>query len=130
MKNAISEDGSLVVVGVDDIEYNTLSNGKVVAKTIPGQLAQVPVDEDDTYLRTNYDESDNINFRDGDKKSKRNFGDQETDDPMYDSPQHEVNNNEDGTLDKKFDSSSSRTTLVNNEVRVYKGASWKDREYW
>ena len=130
MKNAISEDGSLVVVGVDDIEYNTLSNGKVVAKTIPGQLAQVPVDEDDTYLRTNYDESDNINFRDGDKKSKRNFGDQETDDPMYDSPQHEVNKNEDGTLDKKFDSSSSRTTLVNNEVRVYKGGSWKDREYW
>ena len=130
MKNAISEDGSLVVVGVDDIEYNTLSNGKVVAKTIPGQLAQVPVDEDDTYLRTNYDESDNINFRDGDKKSKRNFGDQETDDPMYDSPQHEVNKNEDGTLNKKFDSSSSRTTLVNNEVRVYKGGSWKDREYW
>ena len=38
--------------------------------------------------------------------------------------------NEDGTLNKKFDSSSSRTTLVNNEVRVYKGGSWKDREYW
>ena len=130
MKNAISDDGSLVVVGVDDIEYQTLSNGKVVAKTLPGQLAKVQVDGDDTYLRTNYDKSDNINYRDGDKKSKRNFGDQENDDPMYDSPQHEVNKNEDGSLDKKFDLSSSRTTLVNNEVRVYKGGSWKDREYW
>ena len=24
----------------------------------------------------------------------------------------------------------SRTTLISDEVRVYKGGSWKDRAYW
>ena len=26
--------------------------------------------------------------------------------------------------------SSKRTTLITDEVRVYKGGSWKDRAYW
>jgi len=29
-----------------------------------------------------------------------------------------------------FDSSNDKTSLINDEVRVYKGGSWKDREYW
>ena len=28
------------------------------------------------------------------------------------------------------DDDYSRTTMINNEVRVYKGGSWKDRDYW
>ncbi len=34
------------------IKYDTLSNGKVVARNLPGEIAQVPVDEQETYLRT------------------------------------------------------------------------------
>jgi hypothetical protein len=30
---------------------------------------------------------------------------------------------------RKYDRSSKRTTLINDEVRVYKG-SWRDRAYW
>lgn len=138
-KNAIAEDGSVKVIGIDEIEYDTLSNGKIVAKTLPGQLAQVPVDEDETYLRPNFDTSDNRNFRDGDRQSSRYFDDfEEGDDAsngditrkMYDSPKHLVESNSDGTMNREFDKSNTRTSLVNDNVRVYKGGSWKDREFW
>jgi gliding motility-associated lipoprotein GldJ len=133
-KNAIGEDGSLKVIGVDDIEYDTLSTGRIVAKGLPGQLEKVAVDSVDMYfgLRTNFDESNNINYRDGDRASSRNFdnfeeeestNDSETRD-MYNSPNHSV----DGDL--AYDESDERTSLINDEVRVYKGGSWKDREYW
>ena len=61
-------------------EYDTLSNGKVIATGLPGQISQVPVDEDETYLRTNFDQSNNINYRDGDARSSRFFDDFEEDD--------------------------------------------------
>ena len=141
-KNSITEDGGVIsfnVIGVDDIEYDTLSNGKVIAKTLPGQLKQVPVDENETYLRTNFNTDDNRNFRDGDKQSYRYFDDFEEGDEsgsdeitrkMYDSPKHLVEANEDGTLNREYDKSNDRTSLINDKVRVYKGGSWKDREYW
>ena len=126
-KNVISEDGTVDVIGIDDIEYDTLSNGKVVAKGLPGQLAQVPIEDNDAYLRTNYDTSNNINFRDGDKQSTRYFDDFEDDestvsttDKMYDSPKHMVGSDDNGTINKEYDKSDTRTSLINDEVRVYK----------
>ena len=141
-KNALAEDGSVKVIGVDDFEYKTLSNGKIIAKNLPGQLDQTEVDGNETYLRTNFDESDNRNFRDGDKQSSRYFdvdafeeGDDSNSDvdvtrKMYDSPKHKVGINSDGSTNKEFDKSNTRTSLVNDQVRVYKGGSWKDREFW
>ena len=105
-KNVISEDGTVTVIGIDDIEYDTLSNGKVVARGLPGQLAQVPIEDNDAYLRTNYDTSNNINFRDGDKQSTRYFDDFEDDesavsttDKMYDSPKHRIDFDDNGSVD-------------------------------
>ena len=138
-KNAITDDGSVKIVGIDEIEYDTLSNGKIIAKTLPGQIAQVAVDEDETYLRTNFSTSDNRNFRDGDRQSSKYFDDYEGVDgisneditrEMYDSPDHLVETNPNGSLNRKFDTSDTRTSLINDKVRVYKGGSWKDREYW
>jgi len=137
-KNAIGEDGSSVsVIGIDDIEYATLSNGKRIARGLPGQIAKVPVDEDETYLRTNFDQSNNINYRDGDIESSRFFNDFEEDESdtdaitrkMYNSPKHRVSINDSG-MDRQYDKSNVRTSLINDQVRVYKGGSWKDREYW
>ena len=135
-KNAIGSDGTLKVIGVDDIQYDTLSSGRIIAKALPGQLVKVEVDSTDMLnkQRTNFDKSNNINFRDGDRASSRNFDDfndrsedstneDETQD-MYNSPTYKT----DGML--AFDDSNDRTYLVNDEVRVYKGGSWKDREYW
>ncbi len=137
-KNAIGEDGKVKVVTMDSIVYDTLSNGKIVARNLPGEILQVPVDENETYLRTNFSESDNRDYRDGDKRSSRyyqSFADDETEggensNRMYNSPIQKVSADSTGSLDREYDKSSSRTTLVDNEVRVYKGGSWRDRDYW
>jgi len=42
----------------------------------------------------------------------------------------EVTLNADGELVREYDKNSNRTTLITDEVRVYKGGSWKDRAYW
>ncbi|MFK5983257.1 MAG: gliding motility lipoprotein GldJ [Flavobacteriaceae bacterium] len=134
-KNYIGEDGKVKIVTADSIVYDTLSNGKIIARNLPGEIYQVPVDENETYLRTNFSESDNRNYRDGDKKSTRyyqSFSDDELDDKkqMYNSPKHHVFADSSGTLDRQYDESSTRTSLINDEVRVYKGGSWRDRDYW
>jgi gliding motility-associated lipoprotein GldJ len=138
-KNKIGADGKVEIVTKETMKYETLSNGKKVATSFPGQIAQVPVDENETYLRTNFDKSDNINYRDGDKQSTRyyNFGSSESDNEkqkeekiMYNSPKHNVTTDSLGKMVRKYDVSSKRTTLINDDVRVYKGGSWRDRAYW
>ena len=138
-KNKIGEDGKVEIVTKDNMKFDTLSNGRIIARNFPGQIAQVPVDEQETYLRQNFNKSDNINYRDGDKQSTRyyNFGDSESDDEktkeeknMYNSPIHNVTTDSLGNMVRKYDKSSKRTTLINDNVRVYKGGSWRDRAYW
>ena len=137
-KNKIGEDGKVVLVTSESITYDTLSNGRIIARNAPGQIAQVPVDEKETYLRQNFTAADNKNYRDGDKQSTRyfDFGNSEDGDKlkdsqrMYDSPEHHVTTDSLGNMVRKYDHSSKRTTLVNDNVRVYKGGSWRDRAYW
>jgi gliding motility-associated lipoprotein GldJ len=136
-KNYIGEDGKVKIVTADSIVYDTLSNGKLIARNLPGEILQVPVDDNETYLRTNFSDSDNRDYRDGDKKSTRYYqsfgsGEDEEDDSkrMYNSPTHRVSSDSTGQMNRQFDKSASRTTLINNEVRVYKGGSWRDRDYW
>lgn len=138
-KNKIGADGKIEIVTAANMEFDTLSNGRIVARRFPGQIAQVPVDERETYLRQNFDKSNNVNYRDGDKQSSRyyNFGSSEDDTEkqkdektMYNSPKHNVTTDSLGKMVRKYDKSSKRTTLINDEVRVYKGGSWRDRAYW
>jgi gliding motility-associated lipoprotein GldJ len=137
-KNKIGDDGKVVLVTAQNIKYDTLSNGKIVARNRPGELMQVPVDDKETYLRQNFDKSNEINFRDGDKQSTRyfDFGSAEAGNEvkkgkeMYDSPQHKIDKDSTGKMLKTFDKSSKRTSLVGDDVRVYKGGSWRDRAYW
>ncbi|MEY2738402.1 MAG: gliding motility lipoprotein GldJ, partial [Bacteroidota bacterium] len=144
-KNKIDAEGNAELVTSDNIEYDTLSNGKIIARNFPGQIAQVPVDENETYLRTQFSTSDNKNYRDGDRQSTRFFKFGATDEEnaegasekykMYDAPKHKISTVVDSTnnskkLLKQYDKSDKRTTLVNDDVRVYKGGSWRDRAYW
>lgn len=136
-KNKIDKNGQVQVVTVDSIIYDTLANGKVIARNLPGEILQVPVDEEETYLRTQFSTSDNRNYRDGDRRSSRYFEslddeEEESDNKrMYDSPKHNVSvDSASGKFDRQYDESSSRTTLIDDEVRVYKGGSWRDRAYW
>ena len=131
----IGEDGKVKIVTADSIVYDTLNNGKIVAVNLPGEIYQIPVDDNETYLRTNFSSSDNRDFRDGDKKSTRYFqsfnDDEDENEEMYDAPEHEVEYDDNGNLiNRQYDKSSTRTSLINNEARVYKGGSWRDRDYW
>jgi gliding motility-associated lipoprotein GldJ len=137
-KNKIGEDGVVELVTSDNIKYDTLSNGRIMARNYPGQIAQVPVDENETYLRTQFSTSDNRNYRDGDRQSTRFYkfndseeggaaGDQKR---MYEAPKHSIKADSLGNMNKKYDRSDKRTTLIDDKVRVYKGGSWRDRAYW
>lgn len=136
MKTAIGEDGKVKILK-DSIIYDTLPNGKIVAVNLPGEIKMVPVDEEETYLRTNFDKSDNRGYRDGDPGSSRffdRFADPEEEATsgrkMYDSPKHKIERDSVGNMVRQYDQSNNRTSLINDEVRVYKGGSWRDRAYW
>lgn len=137
-KNKIGEDGTVEIVTTETQVYDTLANGKIIARNYPGEIAQVPIDENETYLRQNFSKADNKDFRDGDKQSTRyfDFGGSEDADlekdgkRMYDSPKHNITTDSLGNMVRKYDVSSKRTTLIDNNVRVYKGGSWRDRAYW
>ena len=114
-KNELNEDGTVRIVTSDEIKFDTLPNGKVVARNLPGEIHQVPVDEDETYLRTNFDTSDNRNYRDGDRRSSRDYRDGDfsqasssTDThtrQMYNSPKHNVETDSTGALIREYDRS-------------------------
>ena len=141
LKDVIGEDGKAEIIEPDELVYDTLPTGKIIIKRLPGQLKKTEIDEEETFLRQNFSESDNRNYRDGDIESTRLFGQSQDQDlaenkrpettNMYDAPTHpKVTTNEDGQVVRLKDKSNSRTSLITDEVRVYKGGSWKDRAYW
>ena len=141
LKDVIGEDGKAEIIEPDELVYDTLPTGKIIIKRLPGQLKKTEIDEEETFLRQNFSESDNRNFRDGDIESTRLFGQSQDEDlaenkrpettNMYDAPTHpKVTTNEEGQVVRLKDKSNSRTSLITDEVRVYKGGSWKDRAYW
>ena len=71
----------------------------------------------DSKDRVNYSTGDNRNFNDGDRNSVRDFTLEGDFKRMYNAPTGDDGNEE-------------RTTLIDNEARVYKGGSWLDRAYY
>tara|TARA_X000000950_G_scaffold29153_1_gene31469 strand:+ start:2776 stop:4476 length:1701 start_codon:yes stop_codon:yes gene_type:complete len=140
-KSVIGEDGKAEIVPEDELVFDTLPNGKVYLKKIPGNIVEEAIDEEETFLRQNFSESDNRNFRDGDRESTKKFRDlpdensEESNKPesnmMYNAPIHaKVSYDAEGNRIVTVDKSNKRTSLITDEVRVYKGGSWKDRAYW
>jgi gliding motility-associated lipoprotein GldJ len=133
MKTAIGQNGKVEVLS-DQILYDTLPTGKLVAVNLPGEIKMIPVDEQETYLRTNFSSSDNRDYRDGDMSSSRFYDlfseEDENQRPMYNAPKPKTELDEDGNLVREYDKSNSRTSLINDDVRVFKGGSWRDRAYW
>ena len=142
LKNAIGEDGKASIVSPDQLVFDTLPDGKIMLKRLPGSLEETAVTEEETFLRQNFSKSNNINFRDGDPQSTRLYentesvaasGEPETN-VMYNAPiPPKVPIGDDGKIvwdEIEIDKSNRRTTLINDEVRVFKGGSWRDRAYW
>ena len=128
-KFQIGENGKAVVA--TETQYRTLSNGKRVAIVQPGELLTQDLDSTDLRARTQFDKSYNINFRDGDYRSSRNYMAE-----RYDRAEEEQGETQ--TMYKSPDMletdpekmENNATTLISDQVRVYKGGSWKDRAYW
>lgn len=132
-KPATGNDGK-AIINENKVVFDTLPNGKLISKSLPGSLVMVPVDANETYLRTNFSESDNRSYRDGDLASSRQYSQRNREDAekikMYNAPNNIVKTNDQGEMVKTYDTSDNRNTLISNEVRVYKGGSWKDRAFW
>jgi formylglycine-generating enzyme required for sulfatase activity len=79
---------------------------------MPGQMKTRSVRTEENIGRRNYRQADNVDYKDGDPESMVSvdyFSVVEEDRAMYD---------------------YGKTSLINNRTRVFKGGSWKDREYW
>ncbi|ARV06344.1 gliding motility lipoprotein GldJ [Polaribacter sp. SA4-10] len=137
-KKMINKDGKVVITGTPDgieVEYDTLPNGKIVPKQLPGSIKYIPITKDDTSLRRNFTVYNNSNIGDGELNSTRFYEDDEEQfssrPSMYNSPKKptrvfdSIKNRTIPTYDAK-----KRRTLISNNTRVYKGGSWSDREYW
>lgn len=91
-----------------------IRDGDVVVDSL-GRIQRVNISEDDVRGRLNYDRADFRNYRDGDRGSSIFYTDDtdaRSDNRMY--------SQRDGDF----------TSLISDEVRVYKGGSWRDRAYW
>jgi formylglycine-generating enzyme required for sulfatase activity len=99
------------------------ANGSVVGKDRLGRLYIDTVKDADVANRYNYQKGDYRNFRDGDLQSGLPTGaDWKTEDGKTGSLRMYAQDNTQGSTDF--------VTLINDNARVYKGGSWKDRAYW
>jgi formylglycine-generating enzyme len=137
-KKSIDADGNLVYVADGDfakVDYDTLPNGKIIPKQLPGTIKDTTITREDAVMRRNFSIADNSNIGDGDLNSSRFFNankDEFTSKPsMYNSPKGPTRMRDSITgKDILINDSKKRTTLISDNTRVYKGGSWSDREYW
>ena len=117
-KKFVIDGGNNEVVLAEETQYKTLSNGKRVAVVREGEIMTMDLEDQDLKNRTQFDKSYNVDFRDGDVRSTRAYNEEGETQTMYKSP------------DLNAISDTGETTLISDQVRVYKGGSWKDRAYW
>jgi len=99
-----------------NLEFDTLNNGRLVYKGLPGQYKKEVV-------------QDLGNYRDGDKSSQLVQGENTDTNDMYNSPVRRFVVDEKGKVVLEKDA-GSRTSEISDEVRVVKGGSWRDPIYW
>ena len=135
MKKSIDADGNVIIADYEDVIYDTLPNGRIISKNVPGKVIYEPITKEDAQLRSNYTQSDNSSLGDGDLSNSRHYSIDltETDNVprMYNSPLDPVTtfDYETGEFETKYDD-KKRSTLIGDRTRVYKGGSWRDREFW
>jgi len=132
-KKKIDKEGNVVIVDYNSVEFDTLDNGKIVPRDLPGSVQYVPVTKRDAFMRRNYEKAYNIDSRDGDLASTKQFfrdeDEVDTKPRMYNSPQIPRQIGESGLIIQQYDT-KTRNTLISDQTRVFKGGSWKDRAYW
>lgn len=122
-ENIKNEDGTYKVIDENNIPYDTLADGRLVYRGLPGQYEKV--------IKENY-----ANYDDGDYRSSLEGGyGRALDDSasmgynMYNSVKRRFIVDAKGKVVLEKDS-KQRTSNITNTRRVVKGGSWKDTAYW
>ncbi|MDR3272493.1 MAG: SUMF1/EgtB/PvdO family nonheme iron enzyme, partial [Flavobacteriaceae bacterium] len=123
----ISDESGIVKITAETMRYDTLSDGRVVYSSLPGNFRKDMVE-------------DAINFRDGDFQSSLEVGGGREDTSnglfnFYNAPERRwvvdagsISAGNTGVLLIK--DPKQRTTNISNHTRVIKGGSWNDTVYW
>lgn len=85
-----------------------------------GRIMRTPITTSDAEDRYNYRKSDYRNYQDGDLESALYLPPTDTTSEIY----------KKGTENMYVNNQYEKSSLINDEVRVYKGGSFKDRAYW
>lgn len=119
----INEEGSpgqFKKVEDDNIQYDTLTDGRRIYKSLSGKFETEVVE-------------DSRNFRDGDLQSSLEAGNGKTDSAgtynFYNSPIRNWVVDKKGRVILQKDA-KQRTSQISNDLRVIKGGSWNDTAYW
>jgi gliding motility-associated lipoprotein GldJ len=70
-KKMIDAEGKVVIVDDNSVEYDTLDNGELIPKALPGDVKYIPITKRDAYMRNNYEKAYNVDARDGDLASTK-----------------------------------------------------------
>jgi gliding motility-associated lipoprotein GldJ len=97
------------------------ANGSVVGKDKLGRLIVDTVKDAEVANRYNYQKADYRNYRDGDLQSSISTNWNEEDGKKGSLRMYAQDANS---------SNPDYVTLINDNARVYKGGSWKDKAYW
>jgi len=95
-------------------------DGTIAEKDSLGRLKKRPITEEEAIGRDNYQRADYINHLDGDLQSRLDFDSQEAARGAGSTGEMYAQDVEGGDI----------VSLVSDEVRVFKGGSWRDRAYW
>jgi gliding motility-associated lipoprotein GldJ len=112
-------DGTYKMVDETGIKYDTLADGRLVYRSLPGQFERETI-------------ADYRNYRDGDRMSSldyRNASDSAATYDMYNSPKSRFIVDGNGRVVLQKDR-KERTSEISNDIRVLKGGSWQDTAYW
>jgi gliding motility-associated lipoprotein GldJ len=112
-------DGTYKMVDETGIKYDTLADGRLVYRSLPGQFERETI-------------ADYRNYRDGDRMSSldyRNASDSAATYDMYNSPKSRFIVDGNGRVVLQKDR-KERTSEISNDIRVVKGGSWQDTAYW
>lgn len=120
MQTVKNPDGTTKKVDAATIKYDTLADGRLMYKGLPG-------DAEKTVL------IDDRNYRDGDYQSSLDAGGLQNDSTaynMYNSNKSRFIVDKNGNVIMQKDKKAMVTTNISNTVRVVKGGSWLDSSYW
>jgi sulfatase modifying factor 1 len=114
------EDG--IMVNTDSVLYDADSNIVSIPGMVMWRDVSITVPDDNLDERRNYKYADNINNLDGDSKSQIEALSGNSWSESFDPASGKAEST--GMYDY------SKTSMINDKARVYKGGSWRDRAYW